>query len=71
MNASRMRPGGGRTLAMKEMMLTLQDDWRDVVKLIHQVEIEKTSNLNQSFGVELKKLNNIALDMQQVFFQIF
>ena len=63
---NRARPGGGRTLAMKEMMLTLQDDWRDVVQLIQEVELEKTHNVNKSFGVELKKLNNIALEMQQV-----
>ena len=55
-----------KALEMRQMMVTLQDDWRDVVTLIQQVEIEKSQNVNQSFGEELKKLNNIAMEMEHV-----
>ena len=51
---------------MKEMMLTLQDDWKDVVKLIKDVEAEKTLSIDSSYNHELQKLKNIALEMQQV-----
>ena len=53
---------------MKEMMLTLQDDWKDVVKLIQDVETEKTLTIDSSYNHELQKLKNIALEMQQVYF---
>jgi len=60
----------GKSVAMKEMMLTLQDDWKDVVKLIQDVETEKTLTIDSSYNHELQKLKNIALEMQQREFEV-
>ena len=51
---------------MKEMMLILQDDWRNVARLIKDVETEKSRSMNLTYAKELKTLNSIAMDIQHV-----
>jgi len=53
-----------KSIKMKEMMLILQDDWRNVARLIKDVETEKSRSMNLTYAKELKTLNSIAMDIQ-------
>ena len=55
-----------KSVKMREMMLILQDDWRNVARLIKDVETEKSRSMNLTYAKELKNLNNIAMDIQHV-----
>ena len=55
-----------KSIKMKEMMLILQDDWRNVARLIKDVETEKSRSMNLTYAKELKTLNSIAMDIQHV-----